>query len=43
MPGTNEKLMILAQRAERGLPLWHERDRDDIESPPPPAFRRKPR
>jgi hypothetical protein len=45
MPGTSEKLLILAERAERGLPLWHLQDRDDVESPPPPppAFRRKPR
>ncbi len=27
LPGTDEKLGILAQRAERGLPLWHDSDR----------------
>ena len=27
MPGTREKLTILAQRVEEGLPLWHSRDR----------------
>lgn len=45
MPGTQEKLMILAERAQRGLPLWHVADRNDVESPPPaPALsRRKPR
>ena len=47
MPGTGEKLLIMAERAKRGLPLWHIEDRDDMESPPPsPAFmlyRRKPR
>lgn len=27
LPGTKEKLEILAERARRGLPLWHESDR----------------
>lgn len=27
MPGTREKLKILAQRVQKGLPLWHSRDR----------------
>jgi hypothetical protein len=27
MPGTNEKLRILADRVRRGLPLWHPDDR----------------
>lgn len=27
LPGTNQKLAILAERLERGLPLWHEADR----------------
>jgi hypothetical protein len=44
MPGTDEKLTILAERARRGLPLWHMKDRNDVESPPPPSLgRRKPR
>jgi hypothetical protein len=43
MPGTSEKLMILAERAQRGLPLWHVKDRDDVESPAPTRPRRKPR
>jgi hypothetical protein len=34
MPGTREKLGTLAERAQRGLPLWHAFDRDDMESPP---------
>lgn len=35
LPGTDEKLDILAQRVQRGLPLWHPKDRrsfDDSES-----------
>lgn len=35
MPGTGEKLAILAERLQQGLPLWHPRDRrtfDDAES-----------
>jgi hypothetical protein len=43
MPGTAEKLTVLAERARRGLPLWHTHDRDDVESPPPMKLRRKPR
>jgi hypothetical protein len=44
MPGTREKLCALAKRVERGLPLWHINDRDDIEAPPPALRRcRKPR
>ncbi len=45
MPGTREKLCMLAERVERGLPLWHINDRDDVEAPPPPVVRhcRKPR
>jgi hypothetical protein len=35
MPGTKDKLRTLAQRVENGLPLWHELDRDDMESPTP--------
>ena len=27
MPGTDEKLAILAARVEAGLPLWHTSDR----------------
>jgi hypothetical protein len=27
MPGTEEKLAILAQRVQKGLPLWHSKDR----------------
>lgn len=27
LPGTEEKLSVLAARVERGLPLWHPSDR----------------
>lgn len=35
LPGTGEKLAILAARVQQGLPLWHPHDRrtfDDAES-----------
>lgn len=32
IPGTHEKLEVLAARVRAGLPLWHERDRADYES-----------
>lgn len=31
MPGTREKLKVLAQRVQSGLPLWHSRDRRDYD------------
>ena len=31
MPGTKEKLDVLAQRVEEGLPLWHSADRTEFE------------
>jgi len=31
MPGTRDKLTILAERVRRGLPLWHPSDRQDCE------------
>ncbi len=40
MPGTDEKLRVLAERVRRGLPLWHTCDRADIEAAAPP---RRPR
>ena len=44
MPGTREKLGMLAERARKGLPLWHAQDRNDAEAPPPPMLlRRRPR
>jgi len=36
MPGTKDKLSVLAERVRNGLPLWHPLDRDDIEAPTPP-------
>ncbi len=29
MPGTDEKLHVLAERVRTGLPLWHGEDRTD--------------
>ena len=31
IPGTREKLRVLAERARAGLPLWHEGDRMDYD------------
>ncbi|HEX2476287.1 MAG TPA: hypothetical protein VHK01_16165 [Lacipirellulaceae bacterium] len=31
IPGTRQKLDVLAARARAGLPLWHEKDRIDYE------------
>ncbi len=31
MPGTQDKISILADRVRRGLPLWHPSDRSDCE------------
>lgn len=31
MPGTEEKLGVLAARVEAGLPLWHQKDRTEYE------------
>jgi hypothetical protein len=31
MPGTDEKLEVLAQRVRAGLPLWHGHDRTDFD------------
>ena len=31
MPGTVEKLDVLAERLRQGLPLWHPRDRQTYE------------
>ncbi len=31
MPGTDDKLKVLAERVRQGLPLWHPADRADSE------------
>lgn len=31
MPGTDEKLAVLAERVRAGLPLWHGCDRKDYD------------
>lgn len=33
LPGSEEKLTVLADRAEQGLPLWHDEDRLTYEDP----------
>jgi hypothetical protein len=34
IPGTDEKLRVMAQRVRAGLPIWHEKDRPDYEDWP---------
>lgn len=36
MPGTPEKLDVMAKRLAEGLPLWHENDRLDMGTPGAP-------
>lgn len=31
MPGTNDKLEVLANRVKSGLPLWHPNDRNEAD------------
>jgi len=31
LPGSSEKLHVLAERVSRGLPLWHPKDRRNYE------------
>lgn len=35
MPGTREKVEILSERVQSGLPLWHPRDRFELDEPRP--------
>ncbi|MEZ6116294.1 MAG: hypothetical protein R3C28_06945 [Pirellulaceae bacterium] len=37
VPGSDEKLKILADRIRRGLPLWHPDDRHIYDEQPPAA------
>ena len=41
MPGTNEKLSVLAARVEAGLPLWNCNDRTEYDDEPPPICVRR--
>ncbi|MBN2023655.1 MAG: hypothetical protein JW809_12790 [Pirellulales bacterium] len=41
MPGTKDKLLVLADRVRNGQPLWHPSDREDVDDPAPPI--RRPR
>ena len=34
LPGTDEKVAILAARVEQGLPLWHPSDRRSYDNQP---------
>ena len=34
MPGTKEKIEVLASRAREGLPLWHNQDRTEYDDEP---------
>ncbi|MGD9126290.1 MAG: hypothetical protein PVH19_02835 [Planctomycetia bacterium] len=43
MPGTREKLDVLAERVAKGQPLWHPSDREDVEDPDPSQPKSKPR
>jgi hypothetical protein len=33
VPGTDEKLEVMAARVRAGLPLWHKSDRPDYDEP----------
>lgn len=41
LPGSREKLDVLASRVRSGLPLWHECDRLDCENLPEDAMPRR--
>jgi hypothetical protein len=40
LPGSKEKLAVLADRVQKGLPLWNAQDRRDCEDLDPGAVRR---
>jgi hypothetical protein len=33
IPGSDEKIAVLAERVQSGLPLWHQADRPDYDEP----------
>lgn len=33
LPGSREKLEVMARRIRRGLPLWHPEDRNSVQDP----------
>jgi len=33
MPGTDQKLVVMAERVQQGLPLWHPGDRRSCDAP----------
>jgi hypothetical protein len=35
MPGTKEKLQVMAERVRCGLPIWHKADREEFDAPTP--------
>lgn len=39
MPGTRDKVAVLTERLQRGLPLWHPHDRTDGDGLDPTVFR----
>ena len=41
MPGTNEKLTVLAARVAAGLPLWNRDDRTEYDDEPPLTLARR--
>lgn len=41
MPGTNEKLSVLAARVQAGLPLWNGNDRIEYDDERPQSFVRR--
>jgi hypothetical protein len=42
MPGTNEKLSVIAARVQAGLPLWNSDDRTEYDDETPRTFARPP-
>jgi hypothetical protein len=40
MPGTDEKLSVIAARVQAGLPLWNREDRTEYDDEKPRSFSR---